>query len=52
METIVKTNTITDKELIDYIYKYDVILKETNDNETIKEITKQVLKKYKGEWVY
>ena len=49
IETIVKTNNITDKELIDYIYKYDIVLKETNDIETIKEITKQVLKKYKGE---
>ena len=49
IETIVKTNNISDKELIDYIYKYDIVLKETNDIETIKEITKQVLKKYKGE---
>jgi len=49
IETIVKTNIITDKELIEYIEKYDIVLKETNDEETIKEITKQVLKKYKGE---
>lgn len=49
IETIVKTNNISDRELIDYIYKYDIVLKETNDIETIKEITKQVLKKYKGE---
>lgn len=49
MDTIVKTNTITDKELIEYIQKFDIVLKETNDEETIKEITKQVLKKYKGE---
>jgi len=52
IETIVKTNIITDKELIEYIEKYDIVLKETNDEETIKEITKQVLKKYKGEWMY
>lgn len=49
MNTIVKTNIITDKALIEYIEKFDIVLKETNDEETIKEITKQVLKKYKGE---
>lgn len=49
METIIKTNIISDKELIEYIEKFDIVLKETNDKETIKEITKQVLKKYKGE---
>ena len=49
METIIKTNVISDKELIEYIEKFDIVLKETNDKETIKEITKQVLKKYKGE---
>lgn len=49
MNTIVKTNVISDKKLIEYIEKYDMILKETSDDETIKEITKQVLKKYKGE---
>lgn len=49
INTIVKTNVISDKELIDYIQKFDIVLKETNDNETVKEITKQVLKKYKGE---
>ena len=49
METIVKTSIISDSELIEYISKYDSILKQTNDEETIKEITKQVLKKYKGE---
>lgn len=49
MDTIIKTNIISDKELIEYIEKFDVILKETSDEETIKEITKQVLKKYKGE---
>lgn len=52
MNTIVKTNIITDKELIEYIEKFDIVLKETSDNETVKEITKQVLKKYKGEWSY
>ena len=49
MNTIVKTNIISDKELIEYIEKFDIVLKETNDEKTIKEITKQVLKKYKGE---
>ena len=48
-ETIVKNNVITDSELIKYIEKYDLILKETNDKNTIKEIVKNVLKKYKGE---
>lgn len=51
-ETIVKNNVITDSELIKYIEKYDLILKETNDKNTIKEIVKNVLKKYKGEWSY
>lgn len=49
IDTIVKTSIITDKELIEYIEKFDVVLKETNDSETVKEIAKQVLKKYKGE---
>ena len=48
-ENIVKNNVITDSELIKYIEKYDLILKETNDKNTIKEIVKNVLKKYKGE---
>ena len=48
-DTFVKTTTINDQDLISYIEKYDLILKQTNDTETIGEIVKNVLKKYKGE---
>lgn len=47
--TIVKTTTINDSNFITSLRQYDTILKETNDSSTIKEICKQVLRKYKGE---
>lgn len=47
IETIVKTTTLTDNDFITSLKQYDTILKETNDNVTIKEICKQVLSKYK-----
>lgn len=46
--TIVKTTTLNDTNFISSLTQYDTILKETNDNATIKEICKQVLSKYKG----
>lgn len=46
--TIVKTTTLTDSEFIASLKQYDSVLKGTNDNETIKEVCKQVLEKYKG----
>lgn len=49
IHTIVKTTTLNDNDFISYIKQYDLILKETQDNSTIKEICKQVLSKYKGE---
>lgn len=48
IDTIVKTTTIKDKDYIETLKSYDKVLKETNDNETIKEVNKQVLSKYKG----
>ena len=48
INTIVKNTTLNDSDLISSIKQYDVILKETTDNLTIKEITRQVLSKYKG----
>lgn len=49
IQTILKTTTINDINFINSLKQYDIILKETNDNATIKEICKQVLSKYKGE---
>lgn len=49
VDSIIKKSIISDEDLINYIEKYDLVLKETNDTQTIKEITKQVIKKYKGE---
>ena len=46
--TIVKTTTLTDLKFIDSLKQYDSVLTGTNDNETIKEVCKQVLEKYKG----
>lgn len=47
INTIVKTTTTTDYEFITSLNQYDTILKQTNDNQTIKEICKLVLSKYK-----
>lgn len=48
IETIVKTTTLSDKDFISSLEKYDIVLNETNDSDTIKEILKQILMKYKG----
>lgn len=48
VETIVKTTTLTDKDFISSLEKYDIVLSETNDSDTIKEVLKQILMKYKG----
>lgn len=48
IDTIVKTTTIHDKSFLETIKQYDKVLKETNDKETIKEVNKQILSKYKG----
>ena len=48
IHTIIKTTTLNDSDFITSLKHYDTILKETNDNATIKEICKQVLSKYKG----
>jgi len=50
INTIIKTTTLTNQELISSLKQYDLVLNETNDSSTIKEINKQTLKKYKGEW--
>lgn len=47
--TIVKKTTLNDTDFISSLKQYDIILKETSDSSTIKEICKQVLSKYKGE---
>ncbi len=49
INTIVKTTAISDNELIESIKQYDMVLKETNDDETIKEVCRQILSKYKEE---
>ena len=49
VDTIVKTITLNNKDMVNFIMQYDVVLKQTNDKATIKEIIKQVLIKYKGE---
>ena len=48
-KTIIKTTTISDNDLINSLRQYDMVLKETNEEETIKEIIKQTLSKYKEE---
>ena len=50
IKTIIKTTTISDNDLINSLRQYDMVLKETNEEETIKEIIKQTLSKYKEEW--
>ena len=49
INTIIKTTTISDNDLINSLRQYDMVLKETNEEETIKEIIKQTLSKYKEE---
>ena len=49
INTIVKTTAISDNELIESIKQYDMVLKETNDDETVKEVCRQILSKYKEE---
>lgn len=49
INTIIKTTTLTDQEFIETLRQYDKVLNNTSDEETIKEICKQVLSKYKEE---
>lgn len=49
INTIIKTTTISDNDLINSLKQYDMVLKETSEEETIKEIIKQTLSKYKEE---
>ena len=49
INTIIKTTTISDNDLINSLRQYDMVLKETSEEETIKEIIKQTLSKYKEE---
>ncbi len=49
IDTIVKTTTLTDQEFIASLRQYDMVLNNTDDEDTIKEICKQVLSKYKEE---
>ena len=47
INTIIKTTTLTDSDFISSLKQYDMVLKETTAEDTIKEICKQVLSKYK-----
>ena len=49
INTIIKTTTLTDQEFIEILRQYDMVLNNTSVEETIKEICKQVLSKYKEE---
>ena len=49
INTIIKTTTLTDQEFIETLRQYDMVLNNTSDEDTIKEICKQVLSKYKEE---
>ena len=49
IDTIIKTTTLNDLEFIETLRQYDMVLNNTSDEETIKEICKQVLSKYKEE---
>ena len=49
INTIIKTTTLTDQEFIEILRQYDMVLNNTSDEDTIKEICKQVLSKYKEE---
>ena len=42
----IREEQIDNKEFLDYLTKYDYLLNETNNNETIKEINHKVLNKY------
>ena len=46
IDTIIKTTTLTDKQLIETLKQYDMVLSNTTDENTIGEICKQVLSKY------
>ena len=46
IDTIIKTTTLTDKQLIETLRQYDMVLSNTTDENTIGEICKQVLSKY------
>ncbi len=46
INTIVKTTTLTNQDFIQLLRQYDMVLKSTVDEYTIKEICKQVLSKY------
>lgn len=48
METIVKSKSITDEDLINTLKINDEVLKQTEDKEVIKETINNVLKKYEG----
>ena len=47
INTIIKTTTLIDQEFIETLRQYDMVLNNTSDEDTIKEICKQVLSKYK-----
>ena len=49
INTIIKTTTISDNELIDSLRQYDMLLQGTEEEEAIKEVIKQTLSKYKEE---
>ena len=49
INTIIKTTTISDNELIDSLRQYDMLLQGTTEEEAIKEVIKQTLSKYKEE---
>ena len=42
----IREEQIDNKEFLDYLTKYDYLLNETNNNETIEEINHKVLNKY------
>lgn len=48
INTIVKTTLLNNSDFINELKQYDSIIKQTNDDETIKEVCKQVLSKYEG----
>ncbi len=49
IETIIKTTTLNDSDFIETLRQYDLVLNGTDDEDTIREICKQVLSKYKEE---
>ncbi len=48
INTIIKTTDISDTDFLAELNNYDLILSETDDSETILQICKQILSKYKG----